>query len=141
MRFSPPNSRARFPRSPSPRSRLLRLRGNLRRVLAAAGGRRYAQRRDLISLPPQDLELEAVEREALARFGDGARLVDDETGNGGGFLVRQVPVEFAVQFADRRGAVDDVGAVRLRPDALAHRDFVLVGDGAENLVENVLAGD
>ncbi len=114
----------------------------LRRV--SAGGRRLdavqrrdPQRRDAVAGLAQHLEAEAVEGEGLARLGDDARLVDDEAGDGGRLVVGQVPVHGAVEVADRHRAVDIDRAVRLRADAL-DGDVVLVGDVADDLLEDVL---
>ena len=69
-----------------------------------------------------------------------ARLVDDEAGDGGGLRIRQIPVHRAVEIADRHRAVDIDRAVRLRPHA-RHRNVVLVGDVADDFLEDVLEGD
>src|SRR5579885_1846171 len=95
---------------------------------------------DLIALALEDLEAEAEEAEDLADLRNGARLVHDEAGEGGGLLVGETPVELAVEVADGDAAVDDVAAVRLGADP-AHRDVELVGDVADNLLEDVLEGD
>src|SRR5215470_4406990 len=90
--------------------------------------------------PPQHLEPEAVEREALARLRDRARLVNDEARDGGCLGVGQVPVHGAVEVADRNRAVDVDGPVRQRPHA-RNLDIVLVADVAHDLFENVLQRD
>src|SRR5271170_2851210 len=99
--------------------------------------RRDPQRLETVAIPPQHLEAEAVEGEALARFGDRARLVNDEPGDGGGFLVRQVPIHRAVEVADRHRAVDIDRAVGLRAYA-RDLDVVFVGDVADDFLEDVL---
>src|SRR5487761_2323851 len=101
--------------------KLTRLRRNLARQ------RLDAQRGDAIALAPQHPEPEAVEGEALAHFGNRARLVNDQPGDGGRLLVRQIPVHHAVAVADRPRAVDIARAVRLAAPARPG-DVVLVGD-------------
>ena len=66
--------------------------------------------------------------------------MDDETGDRDGLFVRQVPVHLAVEIADRDAAVDIDGAVRLRADRDV-ANVVLVGDLADDLLQNVLERD
>jgi hypothetical protein len=80
---------------------------------------------DAVLVLPEHLEAEAVEGEGLAGLGNDPRLVDDEAGDGGCLLVRQLPAHGAVQIADRHRAVDIDRAVGLRPHALDD-DVVLV---------------
>ena len=79
-------------------------------------GRGYAQQGDLIALAAQDLELEPIERETLADFGNRPRLVNNQTGNRGCLFVGQMPIEHAIQIADRRGALDLERSIGLRVD-------------------------
>src|SRR3546814_9311096 len=99
-----------------------------------------ADRGDLVAHAPEDLELETVEGEDLADVGDAARLVQDEAGDGGGLLVRQAPLEAAVEVAQGHLAVDDQRPVALKLDAL-DLPVVLVGDVADDLLQNVLERD
>src|SRR5581483_3154558 len=94
------------------------------------------QRRDAIALPPQDLEAKAVKSEALPGLGNRSGLMDDETRDGGGFLIRQLPVHGAVEVPDRHVAVDAHRTVGLRPDA-GHDDVVFVADVADDLLEDI----
>src|ERR1700746_1277494 len=63
--------------------------------------RRDAQRRDAVPVAAQHPKTEAVEGEGLAGLGDRARLVDDEPGDGRRFVVGQVPLQGAIEIADR----------------------------------------
>src|ERR1700689_5323844 len=65
-----------------------------------------AQCSDAIAGLAQDVEAEAVEREALSRLGDRARFVDHDARDGGGLVVGNIPVHGPVQVADRHCAVD-----------------------------------
>ena len=114
-----------------------RRRVRIRRAGFAPFQRRDPERRDPVPVLAQHLEAEAVEGEGLAGLGDDARFVDDEAGDGRRLLVGQVPVHRAVEVADRHRAVDVDRAVRLRAHAL-HGDVVLVGDVADDLLEDVL---
>src|SRR5947207_9351692 len=96
-----------------------------------------ANRRDLIAALAQNFEAVAVERESLAGLGDGLRLMDDETGDGGRLLVRQRPVHLAIEIADRHRAVDIHRAVRLHTDRRVVQ-VVLVRDLAHVLLEYIL---
>src|ERR1043166_5110386 len=96
---------------------------------AAAAERGDAERRDPVATAPEYLETKSVEGEALSRFRNRARLVDDEAGDRGRLLVRQAPVHRAVEIADRHPTVDIDRAVELRRDP-RHRDVVLILDVA-----------
>ena len=67
----------------------------------------YSKRGNLVALASQNLELEAIEREALARLWDCARFVNHKPRNCGGLLVGQLPVKLAVEIPDRSAAVND----------------------------------
>src|SRR5262249_30053600 len=110
------------------------------RRLCPAAERRDPQSGDAVAIAAQHLKPEAVEREALARLRDRAGLVNDEPGDGSGFLVRQIPIHGTVEVADRDPAIDRDGAVELRLDA-RHRNVVLVLDVADDLLENILERD
>ena len=66
--------------------------------------------------------------------------MDDEPGDGRRFVVGQVPLQGAVEIADRNAAIDVDRAVGLRPHA-RHRDVVLIGDVADDFLQNVLERD
>ncbi len=69
-------------------------------------------------------------------FGNGARFVDHQAGDGGGFLVGQVPVHRAVEIADRHRPstiTEPSGCGRTPCDG----DVVLVADVADDLLEDV----
>jgi ParB/RepB/Spo0J family partition protein len=53
-------------------------------------------------------EAEAMENEGLVHVRDHPRLMDHEAGDGVGLVIRQRPVEGAVEVADRHSAVDEV---------------------------------
>ena len=78
-----------------------------------------------------------MESEYLPRLRDSARFIDDETGDRGGFLVRQIPGHGAIEIADRHGAFNDHGAVGHQAHALNDK-IMLVGDVADDFLENVL---
>jgi uncharacterized membrane protein YraQ (UPF0718 family) len=99
-----------------------------------------AQLGDPVLFALHDDEALAVEGEGLFLGGNGLRLVNDEAGDGRRLLVGQVPVERAVDVADRYRAVDDDRAVGLLAHAL-HVDIVLVGDVADNFLDDVLQRD
>jgi len=61
--------------------------------LSASSAGPYAQLGDAVLFPLHDDEALAVEGEGLALFGNGFRLVDDETRDRRRLLVGQVPVE------------------------------------------------
>src|SRR3982074_3542060 len=63
--------------------------------------RHDTQRGDAVALAAQHAEAEAVESKTLAAFGNRARLVDYEAGDGGRLLIREMPVHRAVKVADR----------------------------------------
>src|SRR3954471_5548573 len=84
---------------------------------------RDAQRGDAVAVAAQDAEAKAVEGKSLTGFGDRARLVDDETGDGGCLFVRQVPFHDAVEIANRHAPVDIDRAVGLRAYA-RHSDIM-----------------
>ena len=92
-------------------------------------------------LAVEDLEAEAVEGEGLAGAGDRLGLVDDEAGDGVGLLVGERPVEGAVEVADGDAALDLDRAVGLAGDAGGLLDVVLVGDVADDLLDDVLERD
>src|SRR5262245_66107813 len=78
--------------------------------------------------------------ETLPHFRNRARLVDDQTGNGGRFIVRQIPVHDSIEVADRNCAVDIDRAVGLTTHT-GHSDIVLVGDVADDLLANIFQRD
>src|SRR3546814_1063620 len=88
--------------------------------------RRHPDRRDLVSDAAQDMEPKAVEIEGLTGVGNLARLAQQQAGDRGGVFLGEMPLEFAVEVADRDGAGHDVRAVGLRPHA-GHGEIVLVG--------------
>ncbi len=51
-------------------------------------------------MPPQHFEAEIVEQEFLPHFGNGAHLVQQQPGDGGGILIREIPVELAIEIAE-----------------------------------------
>src|SRR4029077_16358081 len=55
------------------------------------------QRSDAVAFAPQYTKTEAMEGKALTAFGDRARLMDDKSGDRGGFLVGKMPVHGAVE--------------------------------------------
>src|SRR5262249_18274783 len=114
---------------PQPRCSLSRLEHRL------AHQRGDAQRRDAVPVATQHPKTEAVEGEGLAGLGDRPRLVDDEPGDGGRFVVGQVPFHGAVEIADWNAAVDVDRAIGLRPYA-RHRDVVLIRDVADDFLQN-----
>ena len=63
--------------------------------------------------------------------------VDDQAGDRRRLVVRQRPVERAVEVADRHRAVDDDRAVGFLLDAF-DLDIVLVGNLADDLLDDVL---
>src|ERR1700685_4504868 len=65
-----------------------------------------AQCSDAIAGLAQDVKAEAVEGEALSRLRDRARFVDDDARDGGGLVVRDIPVHRPVQVAHRHRAID-----------------------------------
>ena len=87
----------------------------------------------------EHLEAHAVEREDLALGRDRLGLVDHQAGDRRRLVIGQVPLERPVQVADRHRAGDDDGAVRLAHHLLGD-DVVLVGDLADDLLEDVLEG-
>src|SRR5262249_24737951 len=90
-----------------------------------------AHRPDAVPVAAKNRKTETVEGEGLAGLGDRARLVDDEAGDGGRLVVGQVPLQGAVEIADRNAAIDVDRAVGLRPHA-RHRDVVLIRDVADD---------
>src|SRR3954451_10115890 len=99
-----------------------------------------AQRRDAVALAAENAKAEAVEGETLAAFRNRARLVDHEPGDRGRLFIGKIPVHRAVEIADRLRAVHHDRAVRLRAHT-SHDDVVLIGDIADDLLQDVLERD
>jgi len=78
--------------------------------------------------------------EGLPRIGNGLGFVNDEAGDGGRFLVGNVPFHQPVHVTDRRRAVDQQRAVCLRSGEHAS-DIGFVGDLADDLLDDVLERD
>src|SRR5450631_3464440 len=95
---------------------------------------------DPVARLAQHFEAEIMKGEHLTRLRDGARLIDDKAGDRGGFLVWQIPGHRAVEIADWHRAVNDRGTVGHDAHAL-HDDIVLVGDIADNFLDNILERD
>ena len=74
-----------------------------------------------------------MEHEGLTDLWNAPGFVQHQPGGGGRLLVRQLPIELAVQIADRDRPVDHDRAVLLQLDALDHH-VVLVGDLANDLL-------
>src|SRR5215203_377116 len=62
-------------------------------------------RRHLVLAFLEYLEAETVEAEGLSHLWNHSRLMDHKACNGVGFIIGQVPVESAVQVADRHAAI------------------------------------
>ena len=67
--------------------------------------------------------------------------MNDQTGNGVGLVVRQVPVGRAVEIADRHAAIDDDVAGFGPPERVFLVDVELVGDLAHDFFEDILECD
>jgi len=63
--------------------------------------------------------------------------MDDQTGDSGRLLVRQIPVHDAVEVADGNRAVDIDRTIRLLAHA-RHGDVVLVGDVADDFFQKAI---
>ena len=101
------------------------------------GDWRDPDRGHLVAALAQHLEAEAVEGEGLAGIGDHARLMNDEAGERRRLVIRKLPVERAVEVADRRRAVDDHRAI-LRLRMRGRFGVMLIGNLADDLLEHVL---
>src|SRR5438477_10122181 len=70
-----------------------------------AGQRRHPQGGDAIAGFTQDLKTETMKREALSGFGDRTCLVNDNAGDRGGLVVRNIPIHCPIEIANRYAAV------------------------------------
>src|SRR5438477_8695658 len=105
--------------------------------LRLARHRHDSQSGDAVALAAENAKAETVEGETLAAFGDRARLMNHQAGDGGRLFIWKIPVHRAVEIADRHRAVDHYRAVRLRAHA-GHHDVVLVGNIADDLLQDIL---
>ena len=84
--------------------------------------------------------MNAVKLEFLTGLGNPPRFMEHQASDGRGRLIRQIPAEFAVEVADRHLTVDQQAAVALRPHPV-DGDIVLVGDIADDLLDDILQRD
>src|SRR5580698_1597056 len=95
---------------------------------------------DAVSGLAQDVKTKAVKGEALTRFRDRARFMNDDPGYRRRLIIRNIPVHRPVKITYRNRAIDVDRAIRQRPHA-RHGDIVLVGDVTDNLLYNIFQRD
>ena len=61
---------------------------------------------DAVARFAQHLKAETVKREALSGFRDRTGFMNDKTGNGGRFVVGNVPIHRAIEIANGDAAID-----------------------------------
>src|SRR5215204_7166579 len=100
------------------------------------GQRGDPQRGDAVSIAAEHAEPKAVEGEGLTRFRNQLRFMDDQPGDGSGFVVGQVPVHDAVEVTDRHAPFYDNRAVRVGSYAW-NDDIMLIRNIADEFLQNV----
>jgi len=94
-----------------------------------------------IALAAQNLELEPIERKTLADFGNRTRLVNNQTCNRGRLFVGQMPIEHAIQIADRRGALDLERSIGLRVDFRLLGVPAFIGNATDDFFDDICQRD
>src|SRR5436190_23015133 len=111
-----------------------------RAIMLAEVFRSQLYRGDLVLALFEHFQAEAVKIENLTHFRNHPGIMDDKAGNGGGLLIREVPIQGTIKVAQRHGAFHDIRPVGLRLDARGD-EIMLILDIADNLLNDVLKGD